>query len=281
MSENNRPFDISQPQEQPIQQRLESVSKAVGFDIPVESVILPSKGLIYSPEHPLCNTEMVEIKCMTAKEEDLLTSRALIKNGTVISKLLQSCILNKSVNAEDLLIGDRNAILINIRISGYGPEYSVRIDCPQCGEEFDNEFSLSGLKIKTLQETPLQPNTNAFSFVLPLSKKEVVFKLLTGKDETEMATEESRARKKLGALTEKNVTSRLFHSILSIDGINERQKISYIVNNLRAGDSRALRKHIDKIEPDIEMKQFAFCPHCGEESEYPVPLSKNFFFPEE
>ena len=100
------------------QKNLNSVAKESGLEIPVELVSLPSKGLIYSSDHALCGEERVEIRCMTAKDEDLLTSAALIKNGTVLTKLMESCLLNKSVNADDLILGDRNAILIAIRVTG-------------------------------------------------------------------------------------------------------------------------------------------------------------------
>jgi len=259
---------------------LESLSNEIGFEVPVDLVALPSQGLIYSPEHPLCNTEEIEVKCLTAKEEDLLSSRALIKSGTVLSRLIQSCLINKSVDPETLLTGDRNAILAAIRITGYGPEYEVRISCPSCLEEFDNVFTLNNLKIDRLSAVPIQENVNIFSYILPLSGLEVHFKLLTGKDEREMIRESDAKKKKLGVQTENLITSRLFHSIVSISGENDRLKILRIVSNLRAGDSRALRKYIDKIEPGIDMTQDLNCPLCGEVSEVDIPLGMNFFWPD-
>lgn len=140
------------------------------FDVPVESITLPSNGLVYPLGHPLSNEDAIEIKAMTAKEEDLLSSRALIKNGTVISALLKSCILNKLIDPDDMLAGDRNAILIGIRVTGYGSDYAVRISCPSCDKDFENTFSLNGLKIKRLTQKPLKENTNIFDFTLPASR---------------------------------------------------------------------------------------------------------------
>jgi hypothetical protein len=277
MSEQPPPTNQEVFQQPP--QKLESASKEAGFDIPIESVALPSKGVLYSMEHPLSNETHVDIRCMTAREEDLLTSRALIKNGTVMSKLMGACLTNKMINPDDLLIGDRNALLIAIRVTGYGPEYSVKISCPECNEEFENDFSLNGLKIKSLGAQPLQPNMNLFSYRLPLSGLEVQFKLLTGKDEAEMSKVQDR-KKKLGGQVENIITSKLFHSIVSVNGETDRQKISYIVNSLRAGDARALRKHINDISPDVDMKQFATCGKCGEESEVEIPLGISFFWPD-
>jgi hypothetical protein len=258
---------------------LSSNAKETGFEIPVEIVSLPSKGLLYPQEHPLYNEESVEIKAMTAREEDLLTSRALIKNKTVTSALMKACILNKLVDPEDLLIGDRNAILIGIRVTGYGSDYGVKIKCPECEEEFDNSFSLSGLQIKPLTATPVQPNMNLFSFKLPLSGQEVQFKLLTGKDEVEMDLMAER-KKKLGSQVENSITSRLFQSIVSISGETDRNKISNAVNNLRAADARALRTYMKDIMPDVDMKQEVKCTKCPAVSEVDVPIGPTFFWPD-
>jgi hypothetical protein len=135
MSENENPFAK--------QQEVQSVIQQHRTEVPVEIVTLPSKGSVYPVGHPLSNEETVEIKALTAREEDLLTSRALIKNGTVISKLLKACIMNKLVNPDDMLAGDRNALLIGIRVTGYGPDYDVKISCVECSKDFENTFSLS------------------------------------------------------------------------------------------------------------------------------------------
>lgn len=142
---------------------MEEMSSKLGFDIPVESVSLPSQGKIYSSEHPFCNAENAEVRSMTAREEDLLTSPALLKSGQVINKLVESCLLNKSVKADDLLIGDRNALLVAIRIIGYGSEYTTKIRCPECDEQFNYGFQLDNLSIKRLQVEPSEPNKNLFT----------------------------------------------------------------------------------------------------------------------
>jgi hypothetical protein len=258
---------------------LSSAAKETGNEIPVEIVSLPSKGMLYPQEHPLYNEESVEIKAMTAREEDLLTSRALIKNKTVTSALMKACILNKLVDPEDLLIGDRNAILIGIRVTGYGADYGVKIQCPECQEEFDNHFSLSKLKIKPLTGTPIQSNVNLFSFKLPLSGQEVQFRLLTGKDEVEMDLAAER-KKKLGSQVENSITARLFQSIVSVNGETDRGKLNNIVNNFRAADARALRNYMKEIMPDVDMKQEAMCTKCSAVSEVDVPIGPTFFWPD-
>ena len=144
-----------------------------GFEIPQESVPLPSRGVIYPVDGPLHGKETIDIKPMTAKEEDILTSRAYIKSGTVLTKLLQSCITNKSINPDSLISGDRNALLVSLRITGYGADYDVEVDCPECGARSKQTFDLSQLQIKRLEVEPVVQGDNLFEVVLPVTKKTV------------------------------------------------------------------------------------------------------------
>ena len=252
-----------------------------GMDVPVESVPLPSQGLIYPVDSSSHNRETIEIKAMTAKEEDILTSRALIKKGTVISALIKSCLVDKSINPNNMISGDRNALMTAIRITGYGAEYKADVICPACGEKNHQEFSLSDLPIKRLEIEPTTPGENAFAYTLPITKKEVIFKFLTGKDEIDMNTAlERRKKKKLGGDTDNMVTTRLLYSIVSVDGITEKNKIATFVKNMPARDSRMLRKYMDEQEPGIEMKTWMTCDHCLEESEVNLPIGASFFWPD-
>jgi len=271
---SDTPFQPPSPEKQ----ALASFSKDIGYEIPIETVPLPSKGVVYDAEHPLFNESGIDVKAMTAKEEDLLTSSALIKNGTVISRLIQSCLLNKTVDPDSLLTGDRNALLIAIRITGYGAEYSAKIQCPECDEQFEYEFTLQGLKITNLGADPLEANRNLFGFDLP-SKRTVHFRLLTGWDEAELSVQKTR-RKKLGDKSDKDVTSRLLRAVVSIGGETDPSKVAKMVLNMPARDARALRKYIAKISPDVDMKQFATCSFCNEESEVNIPLGVSFFWPD-
>jgi len=252
-----------------------------GMEVPVESVPLPSEGKIYPADSSSYNKETIEIKAMTAREEDILTSRALIKKGTVISELLKSCIVDKTINVERLISGDRNALMTAIRITGYGSEYKVEVNCPECDEKNSPEFKLSDLPLKRLSIDPISPGENAFEYELPITKKKVVFRFLTGKDETNMSTEsDRRKKKKLGGDVDNIVTSRLLHSIISIDGIDDKNKISLFVRNMPARDSRSLRKFMDDNEPGIEMKAWMTCDHCYEQSEVSLPIGASFFWPD-
>ena len=252
-----------------------------GLEVPVESVPLPSEGKIYPQDSSSHNRETIEIKAMTAREEDILTSRALIKKGTVISALLRSCIVDKSINVDHLISGDRNALMTAIRITGYGSDYEVEVNCPECDGKNKTKFDLSELPINRLKIEPLEPGANLFEYELPVSKKKVIFRFLTGKDELNMSVEsDRRKKKKLQGDVDNMVTARLRNSIVSIDGIDDKNKIATFIKNMPARDSRSLRKYMDDNEPGIEMKGWLECEHCYEHSEVNLPIGASFFWPD-
>ena len=252
-----------------------------GMEIPVEVVPLPSQGKIYPEGTSIHNCETLEIKAMTAREEDILTSRALIKKGTVISELLRSCLIDKSINVDAMISGDRNALMTAIRITGYGADYQVEVTCPECGESSKQEFNLAELPIKRLEIQPIEEGANRFSFTLPVSKKNVVFRFLTGADEQNISIEQDRKKKKkLSGDVDSLVTNRLLYSIVSVDGVDDRNKISMFVRHMPARDSRMLRKFMDDNEPGVEMKAWMECSSCLESSEVGLPIGVSFFWPD-
>jgi hypothetical protein len=246
-------------------------------DVPTEAVPLPSLGKVYPTGSSLAAASRVEIRSMTAKEEDILTSRALLKQGKAMDALLKSCILDKNVSVGQLLTGDRNAILFAIRVTGYGPEYTIRVECPKCEEGSEHQFDLSTLEIKPLEVDPVVPGKNEFAVILPVTKKKVTFKLNTGDDERELS-ETLERQKKLGT-GETAVTTRLLMSVLSVDGETDKSKFSKFIQNMPARDSRFLRSEIDRISPGVKMEQKFQCPNCNEESEVNVPIGTEFFWP--
>ena len=216
---------------------------------------------------------------MTAREEDILTSRALIKKGTVITELIKSCLVDKSINVEEMVTGDRNAIMTALRVTGYGSQYTVEVECPECGETSKQDFQLTELPIKRLNGSPVAEGANLFEFELPVTKKKIHYRFMTGKDEQEMQVLQER-RKKMGTQADSLITTRLQHQIVAIEGVKDRSKINMFVRSMPARDSLALRKHIDKNEPGIEMKSWMDCPHCHETSEVRLPLGASFFWPD-
>jgi len=237
---------------------------------PTETISLPSKGLLYPKENPL-SSGTIEMKYMTAKEEDILSNASFIQNGTVIDKLLQSLVITK-VNFDDILIGDKNAILIAARILGYGKDYIVDYD----GQK--ETIDLTSLKEKELDET-LYSNGNKFSFTTPKTNTSLTFKLLTHGDEKKIDAE-NKGLKKINPNGSYDVTTRLKYVITSVNGDSEQKTIRDFVDNyLLAPDARALREYYAKIQPDIEMK---FIPsnenYEGEGVSFTPGL--NFFWPD-
>lgn len=251
-----------------------------GWEVPVETVPVPSQGKVYPAENPVHGAETVDIRAMTAREEDILTSRALIKRGTVITELIESCLTDKRIRAGDLIIGDRNALMIAIRITGYGQAYTTRATCPKCGAVNQDEFNLAELGIKPLEIEPVMQGENRFEYVLPVTKKKVEFKFLTGTDEEEMTAEAEKLRlifpdKK----TENLVTRRLEKTVVSVDGITDRNKIKTFINNMPARDSRELRAYMVRHEPGVDMSTVLDCSSCGVSSRVQLPLGTGFFWP--
>lgn len=256
----------------------EKVRSDFGLDIPVETVPLPSNGVVYPVDNSLHGRETVDIKAMTAREEDILTSKSYLKKGTVITELLKSCFIDKNIDPRDLLAGDRNALMVAVRVTGYGSDYDAEIECSECSTKAPHSFNLGELPIKRLEINPVALGMNLFEFTLPYTKKVVKFKFLTGKDEEEiLATSEKQ--KKLGLSTEATVTTSLLYSIVSIDGIEDRAKISSFVKMMPARDSLSLRNYIKDNEPGIIMKQETSCPSCGHVEEVNMPLGVTFLWP--
>jgi hypothetical protein len=244
--------------------------------LPTEEVSLPSKGLLYPKESPLSSGK-IEMKYMTAKEEDILTNSNFIRQGTVIDKLLQSLIVTP-INYDELLIGDKNAILIAARILGYGAEYSFKY-VDSRGKEIDATVDLSTLKEKLLDESLFKAGTNEFIFALPKSGNTITFKLLTHGDEKKIEAE-IKGLTKVNPNGSFDVTTRLKYMITSINGDRDQKSIrDFIDNYMLAPDARALREYYAKVQPDIEMK------YLPEDENYTgegiaVPISLNFFWPD-
>ncbi len=241
---------------------------------PSEVIDLPSEGRLYPEGHPL-RPGKLEIKYMTAREEDILTSENLIKKGIVIDKLLDSLILTEGVSSDDLVTGDKNAVMVAARILAYGPEYVCDVRNPSTQEIVSQTFNLADCPFKKL---PKGINNNEFELKLPISKIKIKFKLLTGKDEKQIQTE-LEGMKKMGSSVLPELTTRLRYSIIEVDGKTEQNIINEFVNtSLLSRDSLHLRQELLRVSPDIEMKQEA---DLGNETvEVDIPMTVDFFWPQ-
>ena len=239
---------------------------------PSESIDLPSGGKIYPEDHPLSSGK-VELKYMTAKEEDILTSTNLIKKGMVIDKLLDALIVTPGVTVGDMFLGDKNAIMIAARILAYGSEYKCEITNPDTDEKVEHTFDLSSIDYKTLDG---EVESNAFEVQLPSCKKTVKFKLLTGADEKAI-DEDLKSLQKIGVATTREITTRLKHVIIEVEGDDDRGAINTFVDNMLSRDSLFLRRQISKLTPDIDLTQEVDIG--GETVRVDIPLTVEFFWP--
>jgi|TARA_R110000744_G_scaffold374275_1_gene486942 hypothetical protein len=242
------------------------------FNLPTETVDLPSKGLLYPEDSPLASG-VLEMKYMTAKEEDILTNQNYIKNGTVIDKLLQSLIVSKDIKINDLLIGDKNAIMIAARILSYGKDYKVQFS----GEDVVIDLSL--LENKIINEDLFENRKNHFTFALPTTGNTVTFQLLTHADEKNIERE-IEGRKKLNKDASTQVTTRLSYIITSINGLSEKKDVREFVNDfLLAKDARALREYYSEVSPDVNI-QHTYTDDAGREEVLDIPIGIDFFWPD-
>ena len=249
---------------------------ANGTKFPTEVVELPSKGYFYPKDNPLASGK-VEMKYMTAREEDILTSPNLLKQGIAVDKLLETLIVDKKINLDDILIGDKNALIVAARILAYGKVYEFAT-FDDSGEEVNATIDLTMLNDKEIDFDKLSSNTNEFPFELPNSKRAITLRFLTHKDEKELERE-AIALKKVSSVLAKTMTSRMKRIIASVDGNSERATVNNFVDTeLLSVDSLELRKYLNSINPDINMTTIATFPD-GREEEVAVEITAQFFWP--
>ena len=257
------------------EQSLKSVTgseESKGFKFPTEIVDLPSEGKMYGKDSPLASGK-IEIKYMTAKEEDILTSQNLIKKGLVVDKLLNSLIVTPGISCEDLLIGDKNAVMVAARVLAYGGEYSVEVMHPETGDKYPYTFDLTNCDFKELPND-VDYSENEFEMSLPITKTDITFRLLSGKDEREI-NEELQSLKKIGKTAE--VTTRLKRLITSVNGDKKRGTINSFAENMLSKESLQLRDEVTRINPDINLRQEIELE--GETTVVDIPMTVEFFWP--
>ncbi len=250
------------------------------FVTPTEFVELPSGGKYYAEGHPLHGVDTIEIRHMTAKEEDILTSETLIRKGLAIDRLLQAVIVDPEIKVGTLLIGDKNALLVATRITGFGPVYETGVSCPACSEEITQEFLLDELTHVTPGEMPkgvTVNDANNFVFELPTTKITAEVKLLTAADERGL-TEATEKKKKLN-LPASRSTDLLKAVIVSLNDQTDRGDIDKFVGLMPLRDVSHLRKVYEKIKPDVDVSYEFSCEHCDHIGKVVMPLTAQFFWP--
>jgi hypothetical protein len=246
------------------------------YPFPTEVISLPSKGLCYPEGHPLAKGE-ITIKLMTAKEEDILTSANLIKKGIHIDKLIESIVVEPGVKVDDILVGDKSAILVASRVLAFGADYGIIITDKYTGEEVEINVDLSKIEIKQIDDSKLNRN-NEYDFVLPQSNTPIKFKLLTHGDELAIQKDIEAIGKisQYGA----EITARYRRIIVEVNGSRDLTTIAdFVTNKLLARDSKELRKYMASITPDLDFTFKYTYPSTGETEALAIPFGIDFFYP--
>lgn len=257
-------------------------SSPLTFVAPTEFVELPSGGRYYDEGHPLHNQDVIEIKHMTTKEEDILTSQALLKQGKALDRFLQQVIVDSRIDADQLLVGDKNAILVAARKTGYGAEYETAIPCPACGSVVQHEFDLDNASMVGDAEHEGVSRTDNNTFLiesLPTTKWSVEVKLLTSADER--AVLDSVAARRKRGLPDDTLVTQMSAFTVSIEGVTNRSQINQAVAVLPAKDARYLRDVYRKLIPNIDLKQVFACSECDYSGDMEVPFTTDFFWPKQ
>ena len=256
------------------------------FAVPTEFVDLPSEGKHYPPGHPLKGKRQVEIKYMTAREEDILASTTFIKKGIVFDRLIQSLVVDPPLHPDDLLIGDRNAILIAARVTGYGKDYNTEVTCPACKQKGKLNFDLELATISTSVDDEMYnlasaKETERGTFIMNLESMDTQLEVrpLTGRDEKKLSSIATAKAK--NNLAEAPVTDGMKSYIVSVNGNEDREYVSRFVDTLPAKESRRIRVMYRNIIPKVSIKSSYSCAKCGHERELEVPLNIDFFWPDE
>mgnify|MGYP003627022609 FL=1 len=267
--------DESPPPSESVQEK-----QGMSFVVATEIVDLPSGGNFYPEGSPLHGVESIEVKHMTAKDEDILVNRSYITKGVVLDRLLQSVLVDKNFGVDDLLVGDKNALLVATRITGYGSEYNTKVLCPACGIISENSFDLDEIgatESNTGAHEAQQTANGTFLLTLPNSGVEVEIRPFTGRDEKNILS--SNKTRKKNKLPELGLTDQMKRYIMSANGSENKKDISDFVDVMPAMDSRYLRGAYKELIPNVDLVQHFECPECTHEQEMEVPFTSDFFWP--
>jgi hypothetical protein len=238
----------------------------------LQVVDLPSKGKLYTN-----GISEVEIDYMTASDENLLSSPELIRKGTVIDELLKRKIKTEGIKVSDLLNGDKDKIILQLRASSYGQFYNVKVTCPETGNEFDTSIDLLTLNEKELSQEP--DELMEFSFLLPMSKKNIKFKILSSGEFDRVLDASQKQKEAYKSQFTETITLLLKSQIKEIEGDRDRTYINKFIDKMRAGDSTALRRHIKSIEPGIDYDYELTSPYTGNKFKATLNFGIDFFYP--
>ena len=276
-NENEKRIVIGQnkPESKPVEQGFPNEFIDNEFMVPTEEIELPSKGAFYPN-----GKSRVKIKYLTAEEDDVLFSPELIRSGRVLDALLQIVVLDKDLNPDDMLVGDRNAILIHVRKTGMGEEYKPgKMTCPSCEDQYEPVVNLGKLKLKVLENEP--DERGEYNFLLPIMKKNIKFRMLNGKDENRIskATQTTKKGGSSNYKVSKSVTERYRLQIMEVEGNRDKTYIAKLVSAMPMKDSLVFREYSKLISPGVDFNYEFECTNCGHHYEDDVPMTYRLFYP--
>lgn len=258
-------------------QAADASAAPLSFIVPTEHVMLPSGGKFYPEHHPLHGKDSIEIKQMTAKEEDILTSKNLLKKGVALDKLIQSLVVDKNINTDTLTIEDRNAIIVAARISAYGEEYATQVACPECETKVKHTFNLlEKLENQKIPESITIAGDGTFDLLLPSTKWKIKCRALNGYDEK--AILKLSEAKKNGKESDSLLLEQLKMTIVEIQGVSDKEMINRAIDAMPAKDSKYIRGMYERIVIPLDMTKTFKCQNCEYESTLEVPLTADFFW---
>ena len=269
---------LSAPQNDSIEAVTENKASIFDFVTPTEFVDLPTKGKFYSENHPLHNVDTIEIRHMTAKETDILSSQSLLKKGLAIDRMVENVIVEPDIKVKDLFIGDKNAIIVACRVNGFGPAYETKITCGSCGANNEEIFDLGEVEVKNVDEEIVISEQGTFVISLPRSKIDAECRLVNGADEQKML-KLAEKKKKLN-LPDSSLTDQLKILIVSLNGETDRGLVEKFVDVMPAFDASYFRKQYEKTVPNVDMSHNFVCPSCDANTVIDIPFSANFFWPQ-
>ena len=277
---NSERLTVPRPEDTSASPVVTTPNDIFSFVTPTEFVDLPSKGRFYMGDSPLAGTDSVEIRHMTAKEEDILTSEALLRKGLALDRMLQSILTDKTLDLDEFLIGDKNALVVAARITGFGSDYTTRVTCPSCATVNETVFDLEELNLyhaDTFPEEVEETETGTFKFTLPTTGVYVEVCLLTSGVEKKLAA--SVEKKKKLNLPDSRSTDLLKAVITSLNGVTDPAMITRFVDLMPARDSRYLRQVYEVLKPDVDMSHEFTCETCSYGGKVVMPLTAEFFWP--
>ena len=252
----------------------------LSFVVSTETVKLPSMGRFYPESSQLYGVTELEIKHLTAKEEDILSNEENIASGQVFDMLLSNILIDKSINPADLLEGDKTALLIAARITGYGSKYVASGECPSCKKI--NNFTFDLEKCLEIPEYVLpegvREEDGIFRFNIDMNNLEFGVKVMDGQDRDYLSEQKNR-REEL-KINGSETIDFLNMVVVEVNRITDRASLNQLFEVLPIADVRKIKTIYSKITPSVDFVQEVECSGCGHVSERQVPFSLGFFWPE-